>query len=210
MNKEKAIYQLKVTLKDVKPPVWRRLRIPSDATFWELHIAIQDSFGWWDYHLHEFFIGPAWDRDSTRIIIPNPYDDPFGEESDPVDESKARLSDYLTVRNPRINYVYDFGDSWEHQVELEEMLPFNKSQKYPQVIAGKRACPFEDSGGSWGYMDKIKILKDKNHPEFKDIADWLNVESLEELDIDHFDPAEVGFRNPRTELRKVLKAMKDE
>jgi len=125
------IYQLKVTIKDVKPPVWRRLLLPSDATFWELHIAIQDSLGWQDYHLHEFWVGSPRDENFTRILIPHPDNFILSNEKAPLDESKTTLSDILSEKQPKITYTYDFGDNWDHEILLEKILPFEKKGIYP-------------------------------------------------------------------------------
>lgn len=203
----KSIYQLKVTLKGIKPPIWRRLLIPSNATFWELHIAIQDSFGWENCHLHEFYNSALLDRNAVRISLPNPEDDFFGEKEGLLDESKTLLADFLSEKQPQATYVYDFGDNWEHQIILERILPFDPTEIYPQVIDDKRACPWEDSGGSWGYQEKIKILQDKNNEYYKEIADWVRVDDFSELNLESFNPDEVIFRNPATELRRVQKAM---
>jgi len=205
-----SVYQLKITIKDSRPPIWRRLLLPSSATFWELHIAIQDSFGWKDYHLHEFFIGSAWDRNVVRINIPNPENDIYGEEKEPLDESKTKLYEYLNAKRSKITYVYDFGDNWEHQIILEKELPFDPNAAYPQAIDGKRACPWEDSGGVGGYKQKIEILKDKKHEEYKEISEWIGIDSFEQLDLESFDPDDVIFRNPATELRRVQKAIERE
>lgn len=206
MTKIPQVYQLKVTLKDIKLPVWRRLLIPSNATFWELHIAIQDSFGWEDYHLHEFFVGPAWDRNVTHIAIPNPEDD-WGEGKEALDESETKLEEFLSEDQPKLTYVYDFGDNWEHKVILEKVSPIDSNQVYPQVVTGKRACPWEDSGGTGGYEYKIEILKDKKHPEHREIADWVGVDDFNDLDLKSFEPEGVIFRNPATELQILKKAM---
>ncbi|MBN1162490.1 plasmid pRiA4b ORF-3 family protein [Patescibacteria group bacterium] len=206
MTKNPQIYQLKVILQDIKPPIWRRLLIPSDATFWELHIAIQDSFGWEDYHLHQFFVGSAWDRNAIHISIPNPEDD-WDEGEEALDEEKIRLEEYLSPDQPKLTYVYDFGDNWEHKIVLEKILPLNPKEVYPQVITGKRACPWEDSGGTWGYQDKIEILKDRKHEDHHSLMDWVGVSDISELDIESFDPEEVVFRNPGTELQRLKKAM---
>lgn len=207
MTDKKSNYQLKVTIKDIKPPIWRRLVIPSDTTFWELHIAIQDSFGWTDSHLHEFFIGSAWDRTVDRVRLPHREDDIFGEEKEPFDESVTLLSKFLTEEQSKITYIYDFGDNWEHQIILEKILPYNTNEVYPQVIAGKRACPWEDSGGSGGYAEKLEILKDKNHEYFEEVADWLDIDDFTELDLESFDPDDVIFRNPKTELQRLKRAI---
>jgi len=190
----------------MKPPVWRRLLVRSDATFWELHIAIQDSFGWEDYHLHQFFVGSAWDRNAIHISIPNPEDD-WGEGEEALDEEKTKLEEFMSPNQPKLSYVYDFGDNWEHKIILEKVLPLNSKEVYPQVIAGKRACPWEDSGGTWGYQDKIEILKDKKHDDYQSLADWVGIDDFSELDLESFDPADVVFRNPTTELQRLKKAM---
>ena len=203
MSIQKSVYQLKITIKDTKPSIWRRILVPSDATFWELHIAIQDSFGWTDSHLHEFFIGSAWDRNAIRICIPHPEDDIFGEERKPLDESNTRLNDFLSENQSKITYVYDFGDNWVHHIILEKVLPFNINDVYPQAIDGKRACPWEDSGGVGGYLEKIEVLKDKKHEYYQEIADWLGIDDIRELDLESFDPDDVIFRNPATELRRL-------
>ncbi len=206
MTKNPQIYQIKVVLQDIKPPVWRRLLIPSNATFWELHIAIQDSFGWEDYHLHQFFVGSAWDRNATHIAIPNPEDD-WGEGEESLDEATTKLEEFLSEDQPKLTYVYDFGDNWEHKIILEKVLPFSSQEVFPQVVAGKRACPWEDSGGTGGYEHKIEILKNKKHPDHLEIADWVGVDDFSELDLESFEPEDVVFRNPATELQRLKKAM---
>lgn len=208
MTSKTSVYQLKVTIKDISPPIWRRLLLPASATFWELHIAIQDSFGWKDYHLHEFYIGPAWNRDVPWIRLPYPdgeFDIFPGEE--PRDETTTRLSEYLSLKQPKATYIYDMGDGWQHGLLLEKILPLDKGGAYPQVIGGKRSCPWEDSGGPWGYQDKIEILKDKSHKDHADIADWVGVSDISELDLESFDPDEVVFRNAATELERTLNAL---
>lgn len=212
MSNKKLVYQLRVTIKGIKPPIWRRLLLLSDATFWELHIAIQDSLGWEDYHLHEFYIGSAWNPKAPRICFPYPEDDwsdLFGD-NDSLDETKTHLSDYISVQKPKVIYIYDMGDGWQHEVLLEKVLPFNDKAAYPQVIDGKRACPWEDAGGIGGYQEKIEILQDKNHEYFDEIADWVGIESFEELDLESFDPDEVIFRNAATELQRVKKGFERE
>ena len=90
------------------------------------------------------------------------------------------------------------------------LLPFDPNAAYPQVIDGKRACPREDSGGVGGYKQKIEILKDKKHEEYKEISEWIGIVSFEQLDLESFDPDDVIFRNPATELRRVQKAIERE
>jgi|SRR5579859_5193379 len=212
MSDNKSVYQLKVTIKGIKPPIWRRLLLPSNGTFWELHIAIQDSFGWEDYHLHEFYIGHAWNRDAPRICFPYPKDDWFDllEDKEPLDETRTHISDFVSLQQPKAIYIYDMGDGWEHEVVLEKILPIDEEAAYPQVVDGKRACPWEDSGGIGGYQEKIEILKDKKHEYFEQIASWVGVDSFDELDLESFDPDTVIFRNSATELQRVKKGFEQE
>lgn len=207
---ENKILQLKIVLKNIRPPIWRRILIPSDSTFWELHIAIQDSFGWEDYHLHEFFIGKAYDRNAIRINLPYPEDNIFGDKTTPLIEYKTILSDFLNKIGSKINYIYDFGDNWEHEILLEKISKRDLCQTYPYVLSGKRACPWEDSGGPYAYQDKINILKNKNHKEYNEIADWVGINNFEELDLESFYPNDVIFRNPATELQRTLKGFEEE
>lgn len=192
----------------MRPPIWRRLLLPSNATFWELHIAIQDSFGWFDSHLHQFFINSAWDRNAIHIKIPHPDDEMYPGDKEPLDESKTILSDFLSVKQPAIGYVYDFGDDWQHRIVLEKVLPLDSKEVYPQVVAGKRACPWEDSGGPWGFEEKIEILQNRKHPEHKEIVEWFAADDVSELNLESFHPEEVIFRNPATELQALQKAIR--
>lgn len=201
------VYQFKVTLQGVKPPIWRRLVLPPDSTFWELHIAIQDSFGWTDTHLHQFFIGSPAERNARRIAIPHPDDDMYTDLKEPYDESITKLAAVFSDKVQKISYEYDFGDGWIHEIMLEKTLPLNLDEAYPQVIAGKRACPWEDSGGPWGYQEKLEILQDKNHALYTEIVKWVGIENINELDLEYFDPEAVVFRNPATELQKVKNAI---
>ena len=81
-------------------------------------------------------------------------------------------------------YDYDFGDSWRHKIVLEKILHFDKEQKYPVCIKGKRNCPPEDCGGIWGYYDLLEIIKNPKHPDYESMMDWLG---------DDFDPEYLDF-----------------
>lgn len=102
------------------------------------------------------------------------------------------------MENPSAYYVYDFGDSWEHEIRLEKILPREK-RKYPACIAGKRACPPEDCGGIWGYEEFLEIIKDPEHEEYEDMLDWVGGE----FDPEHFDIEDVQFDDP-VQRRKMI------
>lgn len=205
----KKIYQFKITLKNSKPPIWRRIVIPSNATFYELHIAIQDSFDWADYHLHQFLIGRIYDPNAIRVMLPAPEDLFDDQDFVTKDESKTKLSELIKEVGQKINYEYDFGDSWEHLIELEKILPFDSKVAYPQVVTGKRKAPWEDSGGMWGYEEKRKIIKNAKHPMHKEITEWLEAVGYDDQNLDIFNPKIVKFRDPDTELKAYLDAVEE-
>lgn len=186
------VYQFKITLKDSKPPIWRRIQVPENYTFWDFHVAIQDAMGWADYHLHEFTTIYSAERELKHIGIP----DDTGE-MEVLAGWEEKMKDWFP-KLKKMNYTYDFGDSWEHTVVLEKILPREKDKKYPVCIAGKRACPLEDSGAIWGYYEKLDILKNPKHPEYEEIADWVGDE---DFDPEEFEPSEVLFDDPKARLK---------
>jgi hypothetical protein len=143
-----GVFQLKVTLLDTKPPIWRRLLVDGSITLDGLHEVIQAAFGWWNCHLHEFEIGRA------RYGVPDPDSD-FGPPS--LDERTARL-DAVAGEGASFHYTYDFGDNWRHKVTVEKVVPVEPGTAVPDCIGGRRACPPEDCGGPWGYQDLLESL----------------------------------------------------
>jgi hypothetical protein len=169
------IYQIKVTLKDSKPPIWRRIQVRSDTTLGELHHVIQAVMGWEDYHLHQFTVG------RTYYGIPEPGFD----FEDVRDERRVKLSQIVTGENFRFLYEYDFGDGWEHVLLVEKILPPKPGQQYPVCIKGRRACPPEDVGGIWGYYGFLEAIQDPDHPEHEDYLEWIGGEfDPEAFDLD--------------------------
>jgi hypothetical protein len=193
----KQIYQFKITLKDIKPPVWRRIQVPETYTFWDLHVAIQDVMGWLDYHLHEFeIIHPA---TGMKVDIGIPDED-FALDTEVLPGWKQKIADYFSIENPKAEYTYDFGDNWRHEIKLEKILPRENSVKYPLCIDGKRACPPEDCGGTWGYENFLKITMNPRHERYEEMLEWIGGE----FDPEHFDSREVHFDNPKKRLKMVL------
>lgn len=193
MPPKKLIYQFKVTLKDTKPPIWRRIQVPSTYTFWDLHIAIQDAMGWMDCHLHEFRV-KSLDRRELSFGIPS--DDEF-DFVDTLPGWKHKISKYINQYNPTSEYVYDFGDDWRHKVELEEILPAEQDVIYPRCIKGKRACPPEDCGGPWGYVELLEVLADPESEEYEDSKAWVESMKGGAFDPECFNPLEVEFTDPK-------------
>lgn len=190
MAPKKEIYQFKVTLKDVKPPIWRRIQVPSTYSFWDLHVAIQDVMGWFDCHLHEFVI-----RDINGQSLSFGIPDELDEDIRPG--WRHKISKYMSLARPTFEYVYDFGDDWRHKVELEKVLPAEPEAVYPRCIKGKRACPPEDCGGPWGYQELLQVLGDPDHESHQEMKEWVESMSEGAFDPEAFEPSEVEFMDPK-------------
>jgi hypothetical protein len=141
------VYQFEVSLLDVEPQIWRSIEVPSDYSFWDLHVAIQDAMGWFDSHLHEFEIISPDTLHTVSIGVPE-----AGFPGDTLPGWELLISDYLRAANAETKYSYDFGDGWEHRVRLKGIVEPGLAATYPRCVAGERACPPEDCGGSWGYQ----------------------------------------------------------
>jgi hypothetical protein len=147
-------YQAKVILSD-KPAIWRRLLIPGDFTFSDLHVAIQDVMGWHDCHLYEFEMRNPLTQQTEVIGIP---DDERAWDNEIVAGEKRRIDEMFSLENATAKYTYDYGDYWIHQIQLERTLPITTASKYPMCTDGEGACPPEDCGGITRYrylMDNI-------------------------------------------------------
>lgn len=196
--KAKAL-QLKVTLKNSKPLIWRRIIVPADYSFFDLHVAIQDVMNWSGYHLHQFFNGIPYSKNS--IVIGWPTD----EMDFDADERKVRIDKYLKKEKDYVFYEYDFGDSWEHKVELEKFVDMDDQLKYPQVVGGKNASPLEDCGGIFGYRNLIDVMGDVNHKEYKEMVERFDFIDQNDFDPSYFAMEEIKFRD----TKEVLKEYKD-
>jgi len=162
----REIYQLKVSLKGAKPPIWRRILVPADMALIDLHAAIQATMGWDNCHLHQF-------KQGRTCFQPNPDPEFMGICGfEDVDSAGVRIGDLLQKEKQKIDYEYDFGDSWEHVVLLEKILEPEEGQTYPVCIKGKRACPPEDCGGLWGYYAILENDESFMEPEI--IKDYLS------------------------------------
>lgn len=178
-RKPKSIHQIKVTLKHIHPPIWRRLQVESRATLAQLHAIIQAAMGWENCHLYTFTVG------GTKYGIPH-------LDWNVEDVSRLRLQDL--PEGAKFVYVYDMGDWWEHEVTVEEILLPEAGVQYPRCIKGRRACPPEDCGGPWGYANLLEVLADPKHPEHDNYLDWIGGD---------FDPAYFDL----DEVNALLKAL---
>lgn len=189
----KLIYQFRVTLLEIAPPIWRRIQVPADYSFWDLHVAIQDSMGWLDYHLHEFRVKKPRSRKVDVIGIPDTETD-----RSVIAGWEVPISEYFVTPGVAAAYDYDFGDGWCHEVLLEGILLKESSVKYPVCVTGERACPPEDCGGIPGYETLLNVLAKPRTEECKDMNTWLkrHAKNYFPYKPEHFAPSEVKFWNP--------------
>ncbi|TYR36418.1 plasmid pRiA4b ORF-3 family protein [Mesorhizobium microcysteis] len=149
-----VVYRLKVSLRGISPMIWRRLLVPAQMTLYELHRAIQLTFGWEDYHLHAFKLHGR-EYSSTRT----------GERHRSPSGDEVRLADLQLRLRQRIVYEYDFGDMWVHEIRVESKLGREDGTTYPTCIGGGGAGPPEDVGGSFGYYALLARLADEEYED---------------------------------------------
>ncbi|RKX30287.1 MAG: plasmid pRiA4b ORF-3 family protein [Verrucomicrobia bacterium] len=180
------VLQFRVELLGVSPPVWRLIQVPASYTLWDLHVAIQDSMGWKDQHLHAFrIVGSA-----TTFGIPDEEDDdPF--QTIPGWETKVQ--DVFSFRDQVGTYEYDFGDSWIHLILFEGYEPSKQGESFPRCLGGARRCPPEDCGGPEQYAELLVGMRDSTHPEHESIIDWLGGD----IDPEEFNSELVRFDDPK-------------
>ena len=191
VNRRRDLLRFHIELDDIMPPIWREILVPASYTFWDLHVAIQDAMGWWDSHLHAFRLGGRDGRNQLFIGIPTEEDQDGSFEELPGWE--VSVLDHLSEPGERIEYEYDFGDSWIHQVTLRGIETKKKGQRYPQCVVGERACPPEDCGGVQGYGSLVEALLDPTDPDYEGLGEWIPEGWGPEL----FKPDKVQFDNPK-------------
>ncbi|MCB2181623.1 MAG: plasmid pRiA4b ORF-3 family protein [Desulfobulbaceae bacterium] len=181
------IYQLKVSLVGMKPPIWRIFLIADSVTLRELHEAIQIVMGWTNTHLYEFVAGrkrygdldPDYDEFNTGLI----------------DAGSTKFSAVMRKEKSKIKYEYDFGDGWMHDLVLEKKLKFETDQQLPYCLTGRRGCPPEDVGGVWGYQEFLAIYQDEQHPEHNEMVEWAG---------DYFHPENLDLEEINEILRETF------
>lgn len=198
-----TIYQLKITLVDSDPPIWRRVLIPGQFTFEEVHAVIQVCMGWENAHLHQFLLGdqgnavclshPSFELDPTTIRDRQALDQKLADlgfdatrlspkqldQSNVLDETEFLLENVVSREGATLRYEYDFGDSWEHEILVEKILAREPGVEYPTCIDGARNSPPEDCGGIGGYVDLLDALSDPKRDDHEEALDWIG---------DDFDP----------------------
>lgn len=153
-----TVHLVKVTLYGSKPPIWRRLEIPSAAPLDLVHEIVQIAFGWYDLHLHSF------ETVCGQFGPPDDDEPPLWGQAPRRDEATAALGQVAPAVRAKVVYIYDFGDDWRHDIVVEKIDPAEPGVAYPRCLAGRRAAPPEDSGGIWAY-DEAPTADDSFDPD---------------------------------------------
>jgi hypothetical protein len=211
--------QLKITLRDSRPPIWRRVLIRADSSFWDLHSAIQDMFEWEDCHLHGFetaskvnedrYVLEVLDIDPASTIehsgAPKPQEHAYARTYY-CDERAENLGDWITESRKRFYYTYDFGDSWIHEVMLEKIIELDETElEFAQYLGGKRTGLEEDSRGE-SILDCTSVIKAASNPGseyWEAIVDYFGgkpkareyLTKAEKIS-KSFAPTDITFSNP--------------
>jgi hypothetical protein len=197
MDIEKKVFQFKISLRNIKPEIWRRIVVPANYSFWDLHVAIQDSMGWLDSHLHAFNVKKPDSGMSEQIGIPD--DDYMDDELVFLPGWEILIAKYFHKPGDNASYEYDFGDAWEHEIILEMIGERGPKTKYPQCLDGARACPPEDCGGTDGYNELLTIIADPSDEEHESTMEWLGGK----YDPEKFNNTKVRFDNPKKRLKEA-------
>ncbi|MEQ9332147.1 plasmid pRiA4b ORF-3 family protein [Thalassobaculum sp.] len=167
------IATVRIDLRDTDPPIWRQVEVPTSITLKGLHDVVQAAMGWFDCHLWEFTV------DRQRYGPPKGQD--WGTQPR-RDAAKVRLRDVLRPRRTTIDYLYDFGDGWEHRLTVTKVRQGEPGIGYPRYVAGERNAPPEDCGGIPGFYEQLDILADPQHPDHEEVAEWFDDYDPEALD----------------------------
>lgn len=179
------VYQLKVTLRGAKPPIWRRLLVTDDITLRRFHNILQVACGWSNSHLHSFAVG----RESYGRTDPE-------WPSDMRSDTRKRLNSLGLAEKSKLEYVYDFGDWWVHTILVEAVRSREEGEVLPVCVTGRRSFPPEDCGGVWAYGELLAVLADSTHPEYTETKESVGP---------YFDPEAVDLDYINEELALVAK-----
>jgi hypothetical protein len=172
-------YRITITLLGTRPPVWRQILVPDD-TLDQLHEHIQTAMGWTNSHMHQFRVG------ENRYADPDLMAESF-DELEYLDSTTTRISELMPKRRKKVRftYEYDFGDSWEHELEIEALPAGGGKEEVPTCLDGRGACPPEDVGGVPGFEEFLDAIGDANHERHDELLEWCGGR----FDPDQFDPA---------------------
>lgn len=175
-------YELRISLVDVHPEVWRVFRVSSFVPLRKLHKIIQQVMGWENYHLYAF------ERAGIVFGSPDPdYVDPT------ISDLKIHLYSVLTKVGDELTYTYDFGDGWQHKIVLQKILPAEADVSTPLCLDGAYACPPEDVGGVGGYANYAAIMRNPKDEEYEEYFQWRGA----------FDPAAFDLSGINRKLKRI-------
>lgn len=183
-------YQFKITLKDIKPSIWRRIQVSDLYSFWDLHVAIQDAMGGLDYHLHQFITNNPKTGEEERIGIPEAvYSHSITPgETETLPGRHLKIRDYFNMENRFMGYEYDFGDGWEHIIEFEGAVAKDEKARYPRCV-----------GGIHGFEIYLEAISNTNHKEHASYLEWRGPYAPKA-----FDYKKVRFDNPSQRWKKAF------
>jgi hypothetical protein len=188
---------VRIELLDSDPLIWREVEVPTSVTLKVLHDIVQIVMGWYDYHLWEFTIG--------KQGYGPPMDEDWGAEP-PIAAGKVRLRDVLKPRKTAIDYLYDFGDGWEHRLTVTGVRAGQPGVSYPRYVGGEWNAPPEDCGGIPGFYEKLDAIADPGRPDHDDVKEWLgeyDPKAIDESSIEYALGRIASRRNAaRTRLAK--------
>ena len=187
------ICTIRIELVDSDPPIWRDVEVPTSLALDDLHIVVQIAMAWENCHLWEFTI--------AKTRYGEPSDEDWRDEP-AIDAARVRLRDVTGPRRTTIAYHYDFGDNWQHKLIVTKKRPPEPGQVYPRYVAGERNAPPEDSGGIFGYYEKLKTLDDPGDPDHADIKQWLGAYDRDTVDAQAIGDGLYRFALARRPRRK--------
>ncbi len=177
------IYRLKITLRDISPPIWRRVEVKGNSSLYKLHQVIQESFGWFDSHLHQFIVDGEF------------YGESFPDADFELKSGRRfKLFQAAPAAGDKFLYEYDFGDGWLHEIKVEAIEEAGAGVTYPRCTKGKRSCPPEDVGGPWGYENFLEAINDPDHDEHEEYLEWVG---------GSFDPEDFDLKAVNSELKTI-------
>lgn len=187
MRKTAETRVLRVALLEVEPEIWRVIEVSADITLGGLHDVLIGAMGWKDSHLHSFMVNDKWYSTVIESI------ETIGD-----DEEDMTVAEALPDAGSSIRWMYDWGDSWDHTITVEDTGTIQDGVTYPVLYDGARACPPEDCGGAHVYMEILRMLDNPSYqPQYVDrdeIMNWLDADF--NPDTFHDKKAEWLMRNP--------------
>ena len=169
------VYVVKVTLLGTTPRVWRRILVPRDISLRNLDRTLQTVVGWTNSHLHQFVL-PRGRISDTRPRVGTKV----------ANENRTTLGELIWTVGARLLYEYDFGDNWQHELLLEEVLVGD--EEFQQIcVAGERCCPPEDCGGPQGFTELLQAFQDANNPSHEEACEWLGNFRSESFSVDEIN-----------------------